>query len=205
MKHQSFVFALSGTFFGLIVGWMLGSQQAAIGATAPAQSSAPIAAPAAAKVAGPIRNPSIPPPAQLDETREAELHAVADRDLSDVPSRVGLGNLHFDAGNFERAIGWYESALALAPNDVNVSTDLGVSYYYMGQVERALTQFQRSLEIDQNHEKTLLNMGIVRAYGAKDLNGAAAAWGKLIEIAPDTAEGRAAQASLERIAAAHAG
>lgn len=205
MKHESFVFALSGALFGLLVGWMLGTQQSDV---RPPTESPPVVAAAAAtrgRAAGPITNPSLPQPVPLDDARVQELHSVADRDLTDVPSRVGLGNIYFDSGQFERAIGWYESALALAPDDVNVSTDLGVSYYYTGQVDRALVQFQQSLDIDPNHAKTLLNVGIVRAYGAKDLNGAAAAWRKLIEIAGDSAEGRAAQAALERIAAAHAG
>lgn len=205
MKNQAFVFALSGALFGLLVGWILGNQTAKPGTQPPTRGPVAAVATTQAKSAGPIRNPSTPDPVSLDEARVRELHAIADSDLSDLPSRVGLADLYFDAGQFDRAIGWYESANELDPGDVNVSTDLGVSYYYTGQVDRALVQFQRSLEIDPIHTKTLLNLGIVRAYGAKDLNGAAAVWKKLIEIAPDTAEGRAAQAALDRIAKAHAG
>ena len=39
-------------------------------------------------------------------------------------------------------------ALKLTPNDVNVSTDLGVSYYYTNQPDKALEQFAHSLKLD---------------------------------------------------------
>ena len=55
--------------------------------------------------------------------------------------RVQLGNLYFDAERYDEAITWYSEALKLAPNDVNVSTDLGVCYYYTNQPDKALAQF----------------------------------------------------------------
>ena len=60
-------------------------------------------------------------------------------------------------------------ALKLNPNDVNVSTDLGVSYYYTNQPDKALAQFDHSLKLDPKHAKTLLNVGIVKAFGKQDL------------------------------------
>ena len=41
----------------------------------------------------------------------------------------------------------------------------------MNQPDRALAQFERSLAIDPKHTKTLLNIGIVRAFGKQDLEG----------------------------------
>ena len=67
---------------------------------------------------------------------------------------------------------------------MNASTDLGIAYYYMNQPDRALQQFERSLAIDPKHTKTLLNIGIVRAFGKQDLEGAAKAWQQVIDIAP---------------------
>ena len=72
----------------------------------------------------------------------------------------------------------------LAPQDVNVSTDLGISYYYTNQPDRALAQFERSLAIDPKHSKTLLNVGIVRAFGKQDLEGAAKALQQVLDVAP---------------------
>ena len=194
MKREALVFLASGTCFGLIIGWVLGSQQkpagqAAVPAAAQPVESASVAAPA-------------PPP--VDEARVDELVAAAERDPSDVTTRTTLANLFFDAERFQDAIAWYEAALALDARDVNVSTDLGVSYYYTNQPDRALEQFAYSLEIDPGHVKTMLNTGIVRAFGKQDLAGAAETWEQVIALAPESPEGRAAKQALDSLRSAHA-
>ena len=88
------------------------------------------------------------------------------------------------------------------PNDANVSTDLGVAYYYTNQPDRALAQFDQSLSIDPKHVKTLLNIGIVRAFGKQDLAGAGKAWQQVVDLAPDSPEGLAAKKGLEGIQSA---
>jgi cytochrome c-type biogenesis protein CcmH/NrfG len=188
MRAESVVFAIAGAFFGLIVGWMLGSQQA---------GSVPSAMPPAAMTAAQSQAPP------LDEGRVRELTAAAEREREDPRPRAALGNLYFDAERFAEAARWYEEALRLDPNDPNVSTDLGVSYYYTNQPDRALRQFDESLKIDPKHTKTLLNVGIVRAFGKQDLEGAAAAWQQVVDIAPETIEGQAAKRALDGLRSAH--
>ncbi len=107
--------------------------------------------------------------------------------------RTELANLYFDAERYDDAIKWYSEALKLAPNDVDVSTDLGVSYYYTNQADKALEQFSHSLKINPKHSKTLLNVGIVRAFGKQDLEGAQEAWQQAIQNAPESPEGQAAK------------
>jgi tetratricopeptide (TPR) repeat protein len=195
MKRDAAVFGISGAFFGLLVGWILGSQQN--GPARPARAPAAQAAPA---TAGPSQ--ASPP---LDETRARALEATAEADRSDAVTRVTLGNLYFDAERYAEAIRWYEAALAIDPANVNASTDLGVAYYYSNQPDRALTQFDHSLSIDPTHAKTLLNMGIVRAFGKQDLAGAIEAWQRVVEVAPGTPESRAAQQALDSVKSAHPG
>jgi tetratricopeptide (TPR) repeat protein len=191
MKAESIAFAIAGVLFGLLVGWIVGSQQNA-GRSSATVPEAPASTSASSQAVA------------VDEGRVSALKAEAERQPSDVGPRVELGNLYFDAQRFEDAISWYTDALALAPDDVNVSTDLGVSYYYTNQPDRALEQFDRSLKMDPKHVKTILNVGIVKAFGKQDLEGAAEAWQRVVELAPGTPEGRAAQGALERLRAAHA-
>ena len=191
MRPDSIAYGVAGVLFGLIAGWVIGSQQAALrepvrpAPTAAAQPSSPTA----------------PPP--LDEAQVKAFQSVAEREPQNAAPRVQLGNLYFDAERFDQAIEWYTQALKLSPNDVNVSTDLGVSYYYTNQPDRALDQFERSLAIDPAHTKTLLNVGIVRAFGKQDLPGAQAAWQKVIELAPASPEGQAAKRALDSLRSAH--
>jgi tetratricopeptide (TPR) repeat protein len=133
------------------------------------------------------------------------LTMVVTNDPKNASARVQLGDVYFDAERYHDAITWYEEALKLDPKNVNASTDLGVSYYYTNQPDRALAQFERSLEIDSKHVKTLLNQGIVRAFGKQDLQGAAASWQQVIALAPDSPEGQAARRALDAMKSAHPG
>ena len=191
MKSDAIAFGVAGIAFGLIAGWIIGTQQAAVRAPA-----APIAAAAPAGDAEPRA-------AILDETKVNALKAVAERETANPKPRVELANLYFDAQKFDDAITWYEAALRLNPNDVNVSTDLGVSYYYTNNPEKALVQLDRSLKIDPKHAKTLLNIGIVKAFAKQDLEGASKAWEQVLQLAPDSPEAQAAKRALDTFKSSH--
>jgi len=197
MKSDGIAYGIAGILFGLIAGWIIGSQQT----TQRPVGSAPVAqaAPNGAGAAGQTRA------AVLDETKVNALKTVAEREAKNAQPRIELANLYFDAERYDDAIKWYEQALALSPNDVNVSTDLGVCYYYTNQPDRALAQFEKSLKIDPKHAKTLLNVGIVRAFGKQDLDGATQAWQQVIKLAPDSPEGQAAKRALDSLQSAHPG
>lgn len=196
MQRDSFIFALSGIVFGVLVGWIIGTQQG--------QPAAPAAAPAAA-AAAPGNTATTPAPPPFDATRAAELERQAGAAPGNAAVRADLGNLYFDAERFDQSIPWYEAAYKLDPKNVSVSTDLAVAYYYTNQVDRALAQLDRSLAVDAQHLKTLLNQGIIRAFGKQDLAGAAESWKKVVAIAPTSEEGKRAQQGLDGLNAAHQG
>jgi cytochrome c-type biogenesis protein CcmH/NrfG len=116
VARESVIFGVAGIFFGILIGWIVGSQQARPPRVAQAAPAALAAAPAQSS------------PAPLDESRVATLSQAAQSNPSDIRSRIELGNLHFDAERFSDAARWYEQALAIEPKNVSVSTDLGISY-----------------------------------------------------------------------------
>jgi tetratricopeptide (TPR) repeat protein len=189
MKSESIVFAIAGMCFGVILGWVMATQQA------PERVAAP-----AAQAAG-TEGQQRP---QLDEGKVQALMTIVKSDPKNAGAHVQLGNVYFDAERWPEAIQWYEQALKLDPNNADVSTDLGVSYYYSNRPDDALKQFDRSLAIDPKHTKTMLNKGIVLAFGKENLSAAAEEWKKVVELAPDSPEGQAARRALEGVAAAHA-
>lgn len=87
----------------------------------------------------------------------------------DYDTLIKAGNARFDSGaltmeqggdgteSFKLAEKIYADALAKKPNDVNVRTDLGLTYFYRQpkDIERALKEFRTSLAADPNHEMTL--------------------------------------------------
>ena len=193
MKSDSVAFGVAGIAFGLIAGWIIGTEQAK---TAPPAAPAAAAAPASAAS-------SSTRAAVVDEQKVTALKSVAEKDAKNAKPRIELGNLYFDAERYDDAIAWYEQAVALQPNDENLSTDLGVCYYYTNQPDKALARFDASLKINPKHVKTLLNVGIVRAFGKQDLPGATKAWEQVIALDPNGAEGQAAKRALDTLKSAH--
>ena len=193
MPRESVIFGIAGVFFGILVGWIIGSQQAVPARQVPAVS--------ADAQRTPSQQTRTPPP--LDEGRVARLKAVAEKSPGSAAPRVELANLYFDHERFAEAARLYEEALKLEPRSVSVSTDLGIAYYYMNRHDAALAQFDRSLTIEPGHTKTLLNIGIVRAFGKQDLDGAAKAWERVIELAPSSPEAGTARQALASLRSAH--
>ena len=194
MKSDNIAFGIAGILFGLIVGWIIGSQLT---------TARPSAPPAQQTTSAGGGSGSPTRAAALDESQVNALKSVAEREPSNAAPRAQLGNLYFDAERYDDAIKWYSDALKLSPSDVNVSTDLGVCYYYVNQPDKALEQFDKSLKLDPKHAKTLLNLGIVKAFGKQDLQGASEAWRQVITLAPDSPEGQAAKRALDSLQSAH--
>ena len=190
MKTESIAFGVAGILFGLIAGWIIGTQQAALAPQPAGQSARQADQPA---TSAPV----------LDEAKVNAYRSVAEKDPANAESRIQLGNLYFDAERYDQAIEWYGQALKLAPKNVDVSTDLGVSYYYSNQPDKALAQFDQSLKLDPRHAKTILNVGVVKAFGKQDLQGAQAAWEQAIKLAPESPEGQAAKRLLDTLRSAH--
>lgn len=85
-------------------------------------------------------------------------------DASDYDVIVGLGNTYYDIGyfgkdnaSFERSREFYSKALAKRPDDIEVRTDLGLTYFLQepSDYASAIAEFEKSLSINPKHEKTL--------------------------------------------------
>lgn len=165
------VTALAGIFFGIIVGYVLGAGQA----------QGPIAAAAAADP----HVHSTGPTAIVDEGELQAYRNILSTDPGNLKANVELGNRLYDAGRYAEAIPHYNQALRTDPGNVAVSTDLGTALYYAGRTDEALAQLEKSLAIDGRHAQTWFNLGIIRRDGKGNKAGAAEAWERLLEIAPN--------------------
>ena len=94
------------------------------------------------------------------------LKRAVEADPGDRNTVVSLGNALFDLGQlgdanrFKEARVYYEKALEMNPNDVNVRTDLGLTYYFgtPSDPQSAIREYRKSLLIDPRHEQTLQNL-----------------------------------------------
>ncbi len=108
-------------------------------------------------------------------------------DPDDYETLVALGNTLFDAEKLAEAEPWYAKALAKNPKDVNVRTDMGLTFLLRepAQYDRAIAEFKRSLEVEPAHPQTLQNLTV--AYTRKgDVSSAEATLAKLRAAAPQS-------------------
>jgi tetratricopeptide (TPR) repeat protein len=75
---------------------------------------------------------------------------------------VHLGNANFDAEHYDEAEKWYTAALAKKADDVDVRTDLGLTFVFRDppNYDRAIQEFNKSLETDPSHIQTLQNLTV---------------------------------------------
>lgn len=92
------------------------------------------------------------------------LKRVYESDKKDFSIVVMLGNALFDIGylkkedeKFAEAREMYKQALELKPNDADVRTDYGLTYFLQTppENEKALAEFEKSYKQNPSHEKTL--------------------------------------------------
>ena len=88
---------------------------------------------------------------------------------------VNLGNSYFDAERYDDAEKTYATALTKKPNDLNVRTDLGLTFQFRDppNYDRAITEFRRVLDADANHVQALQNLTV--AYTKKSDKASASA------------------------------
>lgn len=124
--------------------------------------------------------------------RIKELEAATAANPKDQAQWIELGNLYFDTHQAKLSIRAYETALGLGKASPDVWTDLGIMHREDKQPKKALDAFNAALAINPRHENALYNMGVVQLHDTGDKAGAAATWGRLIEINPGakTPDGR---------------
>lgn len=85
---------------------------------------------------------------------------------------VNLGNSSFDAEKYEDAEKWYAKALAKKQDDLNVRTDLGLTFVFRSKpdYDRAVTEFKQVLESDPTHKQALQNLTVAYTKKADAVN-----------------------------------
>ncbi len=65
-----------------------------------------------------------------------------------IPELVSLGKDYLEKGEYENALGCFEQAILLNPNDSELWNFKAVSLRSMGRYDEAVECFNKSLEID---------------------------------------------------------
>jgi tetratricopeptide (TPR) repeat protein len=99
----------------------------------------------------------------LSETARLLLRAY-EKNPADTDVIVTLGHLYYDIGYFDndnkgfvKAREFYQKILAKTPDNIEVRTDYGLTYFLQDppEYDKAVAEFQRSLETNPKHAKSL--------------------------------------------------
>jgi cytochrome c-type biogenesis protein CcmH/NrfG len=126
------------------------------------------------------------------------LLAALKQNPNDFDTLVKIGNLYYDARQYQASIPYYDRALKVQPKNPDVRTDLGTAYWYLGDADRAITEFTQSLRYKPDHAGTLFNLGIVRWQGKSDPKGAVQAWEELLKRNPNFPQRQQVQDYIDR-------
>jgi cytochrome c-type biogenesis protein CcmH/NrfG len=175
---QAYSLAVVCLLAGIACGWLFRGSQSP--ATAASIAGSGTTAAAAAN--------SQPTPEQMKQMADSAAAPLLDKLKSD-PSNAALlasiGNTYYDVHEFSTAINYYEQSLKVEPTNAGVRTDMATAYFYAGDTDTAINEFNKALTYEPNKANTLYNLGMVKWQGKMDVNGAVAAWQKLLDTNPN--------------------
>ena len=187
---QGYVLSVICLLLGVAIGYL------ARGSASPQSTGSPVLTSALAAGVPAGMGGGAPPTGARQPPTPEQLRRMADTQaqpllaqLKDDPNNAELlykiGNLYYDAQQYPEAVKYYESSLKINPEANDVRTDMATAYHFMGQPDRAIQEYNQVLEIDPKHANALFNVGMVKWQDKMDMNGAVAAWKRLLVMNPD--------------------
>jgi len=177
---QAYTLAVICLLVGVGGGWLFrGSQSPAVAAAGNSATDAPPVAMGAG---------AQPTPDQLRRMADVQAAPVLEK-LKNDPDNADLlatvGNFYYDAQQYQPAIDYYQHALKSRRADAAIRTDMATAYWYLGNADTAIEEFNKALTYEPQKPNTLFNLGIVKWQGKMDIDGALAAWQKLLDTNPN--------------------
>jgi tetratricopeptide (TPR) repeat protein len=160
VRNPWFTLAI-GLMVGLAVGYVLAERQP----VPPAKAMQAATPASAAEGSLPEGHPPIDNSAGASNQRLQQQLSEIQTLLASNPDDPGLltamGNVYFDAEQWQDARVWYERSLQVAAGDGNVMTDLAVVYRNLTQPQRAIELLQQVVDADPEHWQAWYNMVVV--------------------------------------------
>ncbi|MDX2480744.1 MAG: tetratricopeptide repeat protein [Desulfuromusa sp.] len=178
MKKETILFVAIALAAGILIGVIVTNSKKDLSTTVPAANLAP----------APIVN---------QQQQTAILEDIVAREPGNRNAWINLGHNYFDSDQPVKAIEAYARALELNASDPNVLTDQGVMYRRLGWFDKAISNFEKASEIDNNHQQSLYNLGIVYRYDLQDFAKAITVWERLIAIDPGSSGAQQIRSELE--------
>jgi len=149
--------------------------------------------------APPQAESAAPSPPAVSAEDVSRLEAIVAKEPQNLQALITLGNLYFDAKQYQKAIDTYQRAIAIDPKNPDVRTDLGIMYRAVKEYDKAIAEFKEAARLDPNHRNSRFNLGVVLQYDKKDVTGAIAAWQDFLKVEPTGARADAVRAEIQTL------
>jgi HEAT repeat protein/rubrerythrin len=108
---------------------------------------------------------------------------VETEDLDDAYISFNIGNLYYDLGKLEKALTYYDKALYIYPDFIDVWKYRGLIYFTSGRLQKAAACYNQILNLDPEYPELWVDIGIIFFEMGK-INEAKACYEKAIEMKP---------------------
>lgn len=179
---QAYTLAVICLLLGVAGGWLIRGSQSQASAVGLQNASGQTSSGA------PSGLDAQPSPDQLKKMADVQAAPLLERlkaDPNNPELLANIGNIYYDTRQYPTAIDFYQRVLKAQPANAGVRTDMATAYWYSGNADGAIAEFNKALTYQPNNANTLFNLGIVKWQGKMDVNGAVAAWQKLLDTNPN--------------------
>jgi Flp pilus assembly protein TadD len=186
MNRENILFGVVGLLLGYVIAFHLvvhinqtqGAASSTLSASASATDSLPEGHPG-------LSGDDSRDPRQLKEAAETAARA-AEQSPKDFDAQVKAAATYMDAEEYEKATGFWLRATELKPDNLDVRSDLAISYFMHDppQSDKAVAELRRNLQTDPNHVPSLHNLTRMLV-GLGKLDEAEATLAKLEKVKPD--------------------
>ncbi len=108
---------------------------------------------------------------------------VETEDLDDAYISFNIGNLYYDLGKLEKALIYYDKALYIYPEFIDVWKYRGLIYFTSGRLQKAAACYNQILNLDPEYPELWIDIGIIFFEMGK-INEAKACYEKATEMNP---------------------
>jgi tetratricopeptide (TPR) repeat protein len=119
---------------------------------------------------------------------------------SDIPTLLDLGNLYYQAADYQAATTWMEKVLAIDPSQVDALLAYGAASFNLEQYQRAEKSWQQVLAIEPDNVEAYYDLGFLYfSDSPPKVDLVRQMWGKVVELAPDSSIAKTVASHLQSL------
>jgi cytochrome c-type biogenesis protein CcmH/NrfG len=124
---------------------------------------------------------------QLDQAKVAAAMTKISANPKDADALKELGDLYFQAGDYQTAAKWYQDLREVQPKNVNAMVALGASLFNAGDQAGAKKEWTAAVKAQPNNAEAHYDLGFLAlSQDPADMKTAKSEWAKVLKIDPNS-------------------